>query len=114
MEIYGRNDALSHDWQSETIRAVARPSDPDKFTAVYETLQTIVRYCLQENPEHMPATCLTREEEKARGQAGTSLDQDDFVLYTQQQAKLISYSLKEVRPIIFTSRTYTTFMESGL
>ena len=93
---------------------MARPSDPDNFTAVYETLQTIVRYCLQENPEHIPATCLTREEEKARGEAGKSLHQDDFVLYSQQQAKLIAYALKEVRHMILLSRTYTTLVDTGL
>lgn len=76
---------------------VAKPKDPDVATDVYETLKIIARYCLQENKDHIPASCLTAAEEKAQENSRKSLHKDDFVLYSQQHAKLISYALRMVR-----------------
>ncbi|GAA97238.1 uncharacterized protein L969DRAFT_84335 [Mixia osmundae IAM 14324] len=81
---------------------VPKPVDQSSFESVHATLSKIIVHCLDRDPALIPQSCrrlihTTTDDEKpsaAEDLLPDRTDADDFVLYSDEQAKRIAYAIE--------------------
>ena len=91
---------------------VAQPEDLSSFASVYECLRTVICHCLQDDIKLMPRSCrpnFDSAEATNTDASAASMHEDDFLMDSQDQAKLISYAIQIVSLYTFFKATLTEY-----
>lgn len=90
-----------------------KPTDPDSRPSIYATLVRLVAFCLSLDPASIPSTAhhllssfpspIIKPLASEATETLTRTDPDDFVIYSRDEAKRLSYAIEEVRNVLFAS-----------